>query len=98
MVAVVQAVFFDLYETLITEFDPDWTPSPSTADQLGVDAALFKREWQARHAQRMAGVYPDFASVLRDICRAIGRPTDDAVIRSLRGPAFGAQGGAICQH
>jgi hypothetical protein len=34
MVAVLQAVSFDLYETLITEFDPDWTPSPSTADQL----------------------------------------------------------------
>jgi hypothetical protein len=31
----------------------------------------------------MASVYPDVASVLRDICRAIGRPTDDAVIRSL---------------
>jgi hypothetical protein len=44
MVAALQAVFFDLYETLITEFDPDWTPSPSTADQLGVDAALFERE------------------------------------------------------
>jgi hypothetical protein len=42
---VLQAVFFDLYETLITEFDPDWTPSPSTADQLGVDAGLFEREW-----------------------------------------------------
>ena len=83
MVAVLQAIFFDLYETLITEFDPDWTPSPSTAEQLGVDAGLFEREWRARHAQPMAGVYPDFASVLRDICHAIGPPTDDAVIRSL---------------
>jgi hypothetical protein len=32
MVAVLQAVLFDLYETLITGFDPHWTPSPSTAD------------------------------------------------------------------
>jgi hypothetical protein len=43
MVAVLQAVFFDLYETLITECDPHWTPSPSTADQLGIDAGLFER-------------------------------------------------------
>src|SRR5579872_7485506 len=79
-----RAVFFDLYETLITEFDPCWTPLPSVAEQLGVDVALFDREWQTRREGRMTGAWPDFAGVVRDICRAIGQPAGDAAIHSLQ--------------
>src|SRR5690348_12267582 len=33
----IQAVLFDLYETLVTYFDPAWTPPPRTiAERLGV--------------------------------------------------------------
>ena len=49
---MLQAVFFDLYETLITECDPHWTPSPSTADQLGIDAGLFERSAHTHCAGR----------------------------------------------
>lgn len=81
---MVKAIFFDLYETLITELDPNWTPPPSAADLLGVDAALFEREWHARRERRMTGTYPDHASVLRDICHAIGHPPDEAIVRCLQ--------------
>jgi hypothetical protein len=42
---VLEAVFIDLYETLITEFDPHWKPMPSTAERLGVDQRAFRAAW-----------------------------------------------------
>ena len=43
----VQVVLFDLYETLITEFDPDWKPGNTLGDCFGVDRQDFADAWRA---------------------------------------------------
>ncbi|MBM7783720.1 HAD family hydrolase [Tenggerimyces flavus] len=73
-----QAVVFDLYETLVTEFDPSWQAKPTTADRLGVDADVFERGWRARRDERMTRPI-DFREILRDL----SPEADDQVIEAL---------------
>lgn len=80
--ALIEAVFFDLYETLITEFDADWKPHPTVADRLGIDAGVFEREWRASRPARNTGAL-DYPSALRDICRKVDRRVNDGLIRQL---------------
>ncbi len=79
----IQAVFFDLYETVITEFDPYCKPVPTTAERLGLSQERFAAEWRARQQQRMTGAYVDYRSVLREICVATDQPIDEALIEQL---------------
>lgn len=81
-----EAVFLDLYETLITEFDPDWQPRPTVADQLGVSAQAFDAEWWARRDARMTGTgaHVDYRDVLRAICGALDHSADDVVLEQLQ--------------
>lgn len=65
----VDAIVFDLFETLVTEYDPQWKPGPSIASRLGVSDEDFTRVWQSRHAERMTSAV-DFREVLRDIWSA----------------------------
>ncbi len=86
---MIEAIFFDLYETLVTEFDPDWRPRPTAAERLGIDQRVFDAEWRTRQPERLTGAYPDFPSVLRDVCRVVAQPADEAVIRQLRDERLG---------
>jgi putative hydrolase of the HAD superfamily len=61
------AVIFDLFETLVTEFEPAWRPGPSAADRLGVPVPVFTEVWHTRHNERMTSVV-DFREVLREVC------------------------------
>lgn len=79
-----EAVFFDLYETLVTEFDPNWQPRLSAAERLGVDPAAFSREWRARQPKRLSGSYPNYPSILRTICQSLGTTPDEAVLHALQ--------------
>jgi hypothetical protein len=62
----VDAVVFDLFETLVTEYDPHWKPGPSIASRLGVSDEVFRRVWRSRYAERMTSVV-DFRDVLRNV-------------------------------
>ncbi|NYE69075.1 HAD family hydrolase [Microlunatus parietis] len=73
---------FDLFETLVTEFDPEWKPGPSPASRLGVSDEVFDHVWQSRHSERMTRVV-DFRDVLREICATAAREADAAVIQAL---------------
>jgi len=69
--AQTEAVFFDLYETLISEYK-DGVRRVSRADQnylelLGISNEQFKREWGLRQTKRMTGHFPDYPSVVKDI-------------------------------
>ena len=79
----IQAVFFDLYETMVTELDPHWKPLPTTAERLGLRQERFTAEWRARQQKRMAGAYADYRSVLREIGSATDHPVDEALIERL---------------
>ncbi|MGO4789594.1 HAD family hydrolase [Paenibacillus sp. 2KB_20] len=66
----VRAVFFDLYETLITEFANGKRLSKRSYDymyRLGLSEAEFKQEWRTRFERRMNGHFPDYHSVIHDI-------------------------------
>lgn len=78
-----RAVVFDLYETLVTEYHPEWFDQPRLADQLGIDAEVFRREWRARYERRMTGQIVDHAAALRELCDAAGAHLPEPRLRRL---------------
>ena len=79
-----QAVIFDLYETLITEFDPNWQPRPNLAERLDLPEAAFNAAWKHKFEARMTGHLSTFAAVLRDITFELGQMPNEAIIAQLR--------------
>ena len=77
-----RAICFDLYETLITEFDPQWRPGPGIEARLGLGAATFAREWNQRRTPRMRGEI-DFRTALTVICQAAGHDARQDIIQAL---------------
>lgn len=73
----VRAVFFDLYETLITEFANGKRLSKRSYDymyRLGLLEAEFKQEWSTRFERRMNGHFPSYHAVIRDILESLSLP------------------------
>ena len=81
---MVSAVFFDLYETLITECNTSRSPVPALATRLGIDEARLRAEWDVRREKSMTGTIPDYPSLLREICRSVGNPVEEALLEQLR--------------
>ena len=79
----VQVVLFDLYETLITEFDPDWKPGNALGDCFGVDRQDFADAWRATFVRRMSGDIPDFPSALHEIAKMLDCQFDDTLVHRL---------------
>ncbi|MFC0238284.1 HAD family hydrolase [Fictibacillus phosphorivorans] len=69
---MIKAVFFDLYETLITEWKDGRKKAKYSIEPLGFDKDIFKAEWDLRRELRMNGTFPDHQSVLRDILDSQG--------------------------
>jgi putative hydrolase of the HAD superfamily len=80
------AVVFDLFGTLVYEFPKaDWNRwFVLSAEALGVDAAAFRREWEATAAERQTGRLGDQESNFRELCRRVGGdPTREQVAAAL---------------
>jgi HAD superfamily hydrolase (TIGR01509 family) len=77
---LIQAVFFDLFETLITEWDNDQKKAPYSVEELGLDEDIYKKEWLARKERRMDGSFPSHQSVLIDILTSQGLKVDKELI------------------
>ncbi|WP_188384320.1 HAD family hydrolase [Ornithinibacillus halotolerans] len=73
-------MFFDLYETLITEWENNEKKATYSIEALGIDKKTYKKEWALRRERRMDGTYPDHKSVLRDILQSLGKPVDESMI------------------
>ncbi|MBS4199240.1 HAD family hydrolase [Bacillus sp. FJAT-49732] len=72
---MIEAVFFDLYETLITEWENGKKKAEfHPANILGIDQAIFKSEWSKRKELRMDGSFPDAKSCLVDMFQALDKP------------------------
>ncbi|ANX11460.1 hypothetical protein ABE41_005525 [Fictibacillus arsenicus] len=80
---MIKAVFFDLYETLITEWDGNQKKAVYSTDELGLDSKIFKAEWDNRRELRMNGTYPDHQSVLKDILNSHGKSSDRDMIEKV---------------
>ena len=80
----VRAVIFDLYETLITGFDPNWEqPKVSVAERLGIEEEVFRRNWTSLGVRWRKGCFERFEELLEAVCEAAGRTPDRQTIAKL---------------
>ncbi|KZE68988.1 hypothetical protein AWM68_01600 [Fictibacillus phosphorivorans] len=92
---MIKAVFFDLYETLITEWEDGKKKVTYSTDLLGLDQKIFKSEWDRRREFRMDGTFPDHQSVLRDILSSQGISHNPEVIEDIHQARVSAKAAAF---
>lgn len=80
---MIKAVFFDLFETLITEWEGNQKKATYSVEQLGLNESLYKREWSLRRDRRMNGSFTDHQSALRDILSSNGKPINEDIIETI---------------
>lgn len=88
-------MFFDLYETLITEWKDGKKKATYSNELLGMDLKIFKREWDSRRELRMDGTFPDHQSVLRDILSSQGMSPNPEVIEKVHQGRISAKAAAF---
>lgn len=64
---MIEAVFFDLYETLISEWKNEKKKASYSTGKLGIKPEIFSKEWRIRKEQQMKGQFPNYGSALVDI-------------------------------
>ena len=81
---MIRAVIFDLYETLITVFDPDWKPPKrSLADRLGIPEEGFQKRFSRLIDEWEIGQIGDFEELLNRVCEESGREVPASVVADL---------------
>jgi putative hydrolase of the HAD superfamily len=79
-----KAVIFDLYETLVTYFDPHWTPPPrSIAQRLGVEERVFASLWPHFDNAWESGQIGHYQDALAQFCAAAGAKPGAGVLAEL---------------
>lgn len=79
-----KAVIFDLYETLLTHFDPNWAPPPrSIAQRLGVEEHVFTSLWPRFDNAWEAGHIGHYEEALAQFCAEAGAQPDVALLAEL---------------
>ncbi len=82
----IKAIFFDLYETLITEFANGhkiFKRNYQDYALLGLEYEEFAVEWRSRIQQRMAGEYKDYFEVILDMMKVRNLPYKPEVVQYL---------------
>jgi putative hydrolase of the HAD superfamily len=82
----INAIYFDLFETLISEYQNGQRKAPRSTHmvgKLGFETKIFDNEWNVRQEKRMNGSYSDFPSVLRKIFSTMGHDVNDEIIETL---------------
>ena len=80
---MIKAVFFDLFETLITEWKDGKRLGVYSTHELGLDEQVYREEWHKRIPLRMEGTIPDFPTALREILQAHQLPINEDVLTKL---------------
>ena len=78
----VKVIIFDLFQTLISEFDAGHPSTPEVAQTLGVPVEDFQREYQNLRPERYTGQL-DYAVSLRYIVRKLGGKCPESTIKTL---------------
>lgn len=76
---MIKAVVFDLYETLITEWQSRKYLSSQCAKDLDIDHSLFRSIWNSRHQDMDTGRLT-YRQVLAEILIAAGKTPDQALM------------------
>ena len=80
----VKAVLFDLYETLVTHFDPNWAPPPrSIAERLGLEETVYGEHWPPLDKAWQAGEIEHYEEALTRVCKVVGREPDASALAEL---------------
>ncbi|RDI45416.1 HAD family hydrolase [Falsibacillus pallidus] len=77
---MIKAVIFDLYETLITEWENGEQKYTKRLIDIGMNESLFNKEWSKRREERMNGTFPDFYSCMEDIFNKNGIVPDKLLL------------------
>jgi putative hydrolase of the HAD superfamily len=80
---VVEAVLFDLFETLITESATRPPGASSLGERLGLEPGAFRKQWKQRRSAITLGRL-SFVDAIADIGVALGSPVDAAQLEELR--------------
>lgn len=83
----VKAVFFDLFETLISEYAGGVRKvdraGRNDAARIGLEHGVYRREWSARQRQRMTGEFPGYMAVMRHILEGQNVPIDERILQEM---------------
>lgn len=90
-------VFFDLFDTLVTERTTPRSTGRLIAEALGLDVAQTEQYWRAIASDRMKGRIPDYSSALREICRLAGHTVLETQIACMTEDRLKEKAG-ILQH
>ena len=79
-----KVVIFDLFDTLVSEFDTGHPSTTEVAQILELPAKEFQQEYyQNLRLARHTGQYPDYATVLRYIVQQLGGKPSESIIKIL---------------
>ena len=79
----VKVVIFDLFETLISEFDSGHPSHTEVAQTLQLPVKEFQQEYQNLRFARLTGQFSDYTAVLRYIVRKLGGKSAESTIKTL---------------
>src|SRR3990172_7807732 len=80
---MIQAVLFDLFETLVTESTASVRRASALARDLGLNDHAYRSHWRSRRSDIVLGRC-SFRDVLAQIIRTLGGWMDDALLERLR--------------
>jgi HAD superfamily hydrolase (TIGR01509 family) len=87
---MIDAVLFDLFETLVSQFDSNYQSSAQwLARNLGVEEAVVRPLWRSSLKARETGAFGDFPTYLCSLCRETGAPADEKLIQRLHSERLG---------
>lgn len=78
---MVKAVFFDLFETLITEYRADYKKGADI--KLPFSKADFDAEWSVRRPKMDVGYYKDYFEAVKEILEVLKQPYDNTLMEAL---------------
>ena len=79
----IKVVIFDLFETLISEFDAGRPSHTEVAQTLQLPVKEFQQEYQNLRLARLTGQFSDYAAILRYIVRKLGGEPPENAIKTL---------------
>ena len=79
----IKVVIFDLFETLVSEFDADRPSHTEVAQTLQLPVKEFQQEYQNLRLARLTGQFSDYTAILRyiyqHVCKNLGVAPSDCI-------------------
>ena len=79
----IKVIIFDLFETLVSEFDAGRPSITEVAQTLQLPVKEFQREYQKLRLARLTGQFSGYTAILRYIVQKFGRKAPERTIKTL---------------